>query len=164
MDDHIIEPYLDMVPYEIRDAVMSLSNTKKWAIFIILVKEGEMRFNKIKEHVGSDKSPEIDRALKALIKGGLVEKVAHDPAEIGNLHKSWYTASELGLRFIGCLGDIFSPVPRHQASYLSRKEEIIPSVMERGMTTSGRRGLEPGSRIPREKSERKLMSDTRKSR
>ncbi|HMZ32340.1 MAG TPA: hypothetical protein PLY13_07550, partial [Methanoregulaceae archaeon] len=63
MDDHIIEPYLDMVPYEIRDAVMSLSNTKKWAIFIILVKEGEMRFNKIKEHVGSDKSPEIDRAL-----------------------------------------------------------------------------------------------------
>lgn len=164
MDDHIIEPYLDMVPYEIRDAVMSLSNTKKWAIFIILVKEGEMRFNKIKEHVGSDKSPEIDRALKALIKGGLVEKVAHDPAEIGNLHKSYYAASEMGRRFIGCLGDMFSSVPRHGASYRSGKEEIMPSVMERGRMIPGRRRLEPGSRIPKAKSKKKTISAAREPR
>ncbi len=111
MDEYKMERYLAEVPYEIQDAIMSLSNKKNWAIFIALVKEGEKRFNEIKDQFGSDHSPEIDRALKVLIRGGLIEKVAHNPEEIGNAYKSFYKASETGIKFIDCLGNMLSQEP-----------------------------------------------------
>lgn len=136
-----MEQYLEKVPYEIRDAVMSLSNKKNWAIYIALVKVGEMRFNEIKDHFGSDKSPEIDRALKALLHGGLVEKVAHDPGEIGNAHKTYYAVSEMGIRFLGSLGDMLSPEPQKVSDhYAANQEEIIPTVMEKGVSPLYRPG------------------------
>jgi len=142
MDDYKMEQYLAKVPDEIRDAVMSLSNNKQWAIYIALAREGKMRFNEIKEQFGSDQSPEIDRALKALIKGGLVEKVAHGPDEIGNAHTSHYAVSVMGIRFLGSLGDLLSPAPRKGVAPYRSDREKIPNVMGRGKSIRYRRRFE----------------------
>ena len=165
MDEYRMEQYLGKVPYEIRDAVMSLSNKKNWAIYIALAKVGEMRFNEIKDHFGSDKSPEIDRALKALLQGGLVEKVAHDPEEIGNAHKTYYAVSEMGVRFLGSLGDMLSPEPQKvSAHYVANQEEIIPTVMEQGKSPLYRRGYTTDTARNGRKSDKKPVIAARKSR
>ena len=165
MDEYRMEQDLGKVPYEIRDAVMSLSNKKNWAIYIALAKVGEMRFNEIKDHFGSDKSPEIDRALKALLQGGLIEKVAHDPEEIGNAHKTYYAVSEMGIRFLGSLGDMLSPEPQKvSAHYVANQEEIIPIVMEQGKSPLYRRGYKTDTARSSRKSDKKPVIAARKSR
>jgi len=142
MDEHIMERYLAEVPYEFREAVMSLSNDKNWAIYIALVKEGEKRFNEIKDQFGSNHSPEIDRALKTLINGGLIEKVAHEPIEIGNINRSYYSVSEMGIKFIDCLGDILSPEPQKPAVPFPIRREV-PVGLKSGVFFPIKRGFEP---------------------
>ena len=48
MDRAKIEECLAEVPTEIRSAVRPLDNDKAWAIYILLLKQRQMRFNEIK--------------------------------------------------------------------------------------------------------------------
>lgn len=158
-----MEHYLNYVPAELQDAVMSLSKKQHWAIYLLLLKEGEKRFNEIKDHLGSTHSPEIDRALKALCAGGVVEKVAHDAGEIGNPQKTGYAVSETGRKFLECLGNMLSPAPRAATViYHPHEVERIPIVMERGKSLRYRRRFEPGA-AERMRPQRKSGKPVRKS-
>ncbi|NLB00391.1 MAG: hypothetical protein GX837_05405, partial [Methanomicrobiales archaeon] len=76
MDRAKIDECLVEVPAEIRSAVRPLDNDKAWAIYILLLKRRQMRFNEIKNEFNVKSPGDIDRYLKGLVNAGLISKEA----------------------------------------------------------------------------------------
>lgn len=105
------------MPEELRGAVKALSDDKRWAVFIALVKEGEMNFNKIKDIFGAHPQ-ELDRILKSLTSAGLVKKFAKNLCDVGYRGRAFYAATEFGKDFLEVL--YYSIMP---------KEEILKTLL-----------------------------------
>ena len=78
MDRAKIEECLAEVPAEIRSVVRPLDNDRAWAIYILLLKRRQMRFNEIKKEFSAKSPGDIDRYLKGLVTAGLVSKEGGD--------------------------------------------------------------------------------------
>ena len=83
MDPNIINKCLSEVPYEIRNAIEPLHTDKAWAIYIVLLKNEELRFTDIKNAFNVDSSGDIDKYLKLLSEAGLIEKYTKSLKDMG---------------------------------------------------------------------------------
>ena len=139
MDRAKIEECLTEVPAEIRSAVRPLDNDKAWAIYILLLKRRQMRFNEIKNEFNVKSSGDIDRYLKALVNAGLVSKEARVLNELGDSEKAYYSPTRLGKTLLHGLFQSILPQPQSAPSTLtfrtgSRRDEgyvtIYPDEIE----------------------------------
>lgn len=103
MDSEVIDNCLKEVPFEIRAAVKPLSKDKTWAVFIIILKRGNLRFNEIKEFFNTGSPGEIDRILKSLAAAGLIAKRASDFNNLGEPSGYSYCPTYLGKSVISAL-------------------------------------------------------------
>lgn len=108
MDDLVIQQYLKKVPVEIREAVMELDTDQKWAIFIALTIDGNKYFNQLKKEFGANPNT-IDKNLKSLINGGLVDKKVKKLGDIGDNNKIYYTTTKLGEKLLANLYKVVLP-------------------------------------------------------
>lgn len=102
MDQSVVESYLKEVPSVLINATKPLGDEKCWAVYITLLKEDGLRFNKIKE-IYDAQPAEISRVLKALANAGLIAKQARAIDDIGNTEASYYTPTSLGKSLITSL-------------------------------------------------------------
>lgn len=102
MREVVTKKYLEMVPDELREMTMALSDDKHWALYIALLKNEEMTFTEIKTEFGEHPQT-LSNILKDLSRGGLVIKKAKSLDEITDRSKSYYVATEVGELFIECL-------------------------------------------------------------
>lgn len=111
MDRTTIEECLAEVPAEIREAVRPLNNDKAWAIYILLLKRKQMRFNEIKKKFRARSSGDIDRYLKALVNAGLVSKRARVLDDLGDKERAYYSPTGLGKSLMRGLFEGILPQP-----------------------------------------------------
>jgi len=116
MKEEVIEKYASEVPVELRNAVKALSDDRKWAVYVALIKEGEKNFNSLKNMF--DFHPqELDRVLKSLKSAGLIRKYVVSLEDVGKANRTLYAPTEFGKAFLESL--YYSIMPR---------EEIIRDV------------------------------------
>ncbi|NLM30458.1 MAG: hypothetical protein GX216_08565 [Methanomicrobiales archaeon] len=111
MDRTTIKGCLAEVPAEIREAVKPLNNDKAWAIYILLLKREQMRFNEIKKEFRARSSGDIDRYLKALVNAGLVSKRARVLDDLGDKERAYYSPTGLGKSLMHGLFESVLPQP-----------------------------------------------------
>lgn len=108
MDEHTVQHYLDLVPVEIREAIMELDTPQKWAIYIALTFDGDQYFNQLKKQF--DANPKtINDALKSLVASGLVAKKVKQLEEIGDTNKTYYSTTKLGEKLLANLYEVVLP-------------------------------------------------------
>jgi|GEM_PF-2395755 len=112
MDRTKIEECLAEVPAEIRSAVRPLDNDKAWAIYILLLKRQQMRFNEIKNEFNVRSSGDVDRYLKGLVNAGLVSKEARWLSEAGDNEVAYYAPTDLGRSLLSGLFQSVLPQAR----------------------------------------------------
>jgi len=112
MDRAKIEECLAEVPTEIRSAVRPLDNDKAWAIYILLLKQRQMRFNEIKNEFDVKSSGDVDRYLKGLVNAGLVSKEARRLGEAGDNEAAYYAPTDLGRSLLSGLFQSVLPQAR----------------------------------------------------
>ena len=103
LNTKIIEQSLKEVPPEIRAAIKPLSKDKAWAVFIVLLKKENLRFNEIKEYFKAGSPGEIDRILKSLAAAGLIAKIVYDINDLGKPSGYTYSPTNLGKSVIDAL-------------------------------------------------------------
>jgi DNA-binding HxlR family transcriptional regulator len=108
MDEQVVRHYLDLVPVEIREAVMELDTPQKWAIYIALTVDGDKYFNQLKKQFNANPKT-INEALKSLVAGGLVAKKVKELVDIGDTNKTYYTSTTLGEKLLAGLCEIALP-------------------------------------------------------
>jgi len=111
MDRTTIKECLAEVPVEIREAVRPLNNDKAWAIYILLLKRKQMRFNEIKKEFRARSSGDIDRYLKALVNAGLISKRARVLDDLGDKERAYYSPTGLGKSLMRGLFEGVLPQP-----------------------------------------------------
>lgn len=124
MDKEVVEKYASEVPIELRNAVKALSDDKKWAVFVALVKEGEKNFNNLKVLFRAHPE-ELSRVLKSLKSAGLIRKYVFSLEDVGKVQKTFYEPTEFGKAFLESL--YFSIMP---------KKEIIKEVQKMWTSTT----------------------------
>jgi DNA-binding HxlR family transcriptional regulator len=112
MDQEIIDRYLKEVPFEIRNAVKPLDDDKTWAILIVLLKNGKLRFSDIKTTFNAKSSGEINRQLNRLADAGLIEKYSMKFKDIGHAKKTYYRPTYLSKTLISALFENLSLKPK----------------------------------------------------
>lgn len=108
MDEQIIQQYLDLVPVEIREAVMELDTPQKWAIYVALTVEDKKYFNKLKKQFNANPNT-INPILKSLVASGLVSKKVKQLGDIGDSEKTYYTSTILGEKLLASLYEVVLP-------------------------------------------------------
>ncbi len=123
MDRAKIEECLAEVPAEIRSAVRPLDNDKAWAIYILLLKRRQMRFNEIKNEFSAKSPGDIDRYLKGLVNAGLISKEARRLSEVGDNEAAYYAPTDLGISLLsGLFQSIFPQAEPAPQNPTARKE------------------------------------------
>jgi len=102
MDPLVVDRYLEEIPSVIINATRPLGDEKCWAVYITLLKEDGLRFNRIKE-IFNAQPAEISRVLKSLANAGLIAKQVRSIDDIGNTEASYYTPTTLGKNLIKSL-------------------------------------------------------------
>jgi len=88
MDEKVVKMFANEIPIEIRNAVKALSDDRRWAVFIALMKEGRMSFNELKNLFNAH--PEtLNRILKSLKAGGLIRQFVVSFEDLGNRKRSY---------------------------------------------------------------------------
>lgn len=167
MDRAKIEECLAEVPAEIRSAVRPLDNDKAWAIYILLLKRRQMRFNEIKNEFSAKSPGEIDRYLKGLVNAGLISKEARRLSEVGDNEAAYYAPTDLGISLLsGLFQSILpqaepapqNPTARKEAPgdknrdvgiYPDATEDRSPVLVCQDSSTGYRSGGVAGRRQPR---------------
>ncbi len=108
MDEQVMQYYLNQVPIEIREAVMELDTTQKWAIFIALSVDGDKYFNQLKNQFKANPNT-INKILRALIERGLVTKKVKKLTDIGDSNKTYYSTTKLGEKLLMNLFEVVLP-------------------------------------------------------
>lgn len=108
MKEEKVESYLNAFPLELMESVLALSTKNKWAVFLSLIKEGEMSFTEIKDTFGAN-SNTLTPILKSLADGGLISKKVNKLADLGDRRKTFYSPTKFGLRFVNALCDVYLP-------------------------------------------------------
>ncbi len=166
MDRAKIDECLAEVPAEIRSAVRPLDNDKAWAIYILLLKRRQMRFNEIKNEFNVKSPGDIDRYLKGLVNAGLVSKEARRLGEVGDNEAAYYAPTDLGISLLsGLFRSVLpqaestpkNPTAREESSgdrehvgiYPDSTEDQSPLLVCRDSSTEYRSGGVVGRRQPR---------------
>jgi hypothetical protein len=139
MDQEVIDRYLLEVPFEIRNAIKPLDNDKSWAILIVLLKNGKMRFSDIKTTFKANSSGEINRYLNRLADGGLIEKYSMKFKDIGNAEKTYYRPTNLSKTLVNALFENLTlkpKVPEQKPEY-----ELITAINPSETYTSTKGGM-----------------------
>ena len=110
MDEAAVQKYLERVPAEIRDAVMELDTPEKWAIYIALTLDGDKYFNQMKKEFKANPNT-IDKNLKSLMAGGLVQRKVKLLGDISDRNKNYYTSTRLGEKLMVHLYEVITPPP-----------------------------------------------------
>jgi len=113
MREEIVERYASEVPIELRNAVKALSDDRKWAVYVALIKEGEKNFNSLK-NLFEFHPEELNRVLRSLKSAGLIRKYVASLEDVGKAQRTFYAPTEFGKAFLETL--YYSIMP---------KEEII---------------------------------------
>ena len=131
MDEQAIRHYLDLVPVEIREAVMELDTPQKWAIYIALTVDGDKYFNQLKKQFNANPKT-INEALKSLVASGLVVKKVRQLADIGDTNKTYYTSTILGEKLLAAFYEVALPPLAIQpaAAPVSRSRSRVSRVEE----------------------------------
>jgi DNA-binding HxlR family transcriptional regulator len=108
MDEEIIRKYLERVPAEIREAVMELDTPDKWAIYIALTLDGDKYFNQLKKEFKANPNT-IDKNLKSLMAGGLIQRKVKELADVSDRNKNYYTSTLLGEKLLVHLSEVIAP-------------------------------------------------------
>ncbi len=124
MDKEVVEKYASEVPIELRNAVKALSDDRKWAVFVVLVKEGEKNFNNLKALFRAHPQ-ELSRILKSLKSAGLIRRYVFSLEDVEKVQKTFYEPTEFGKEFLESL--YFSIMP---------KKEIIKEVQKMWISTT----------------------------
>lgn len=183
MDRAKIDECLAEVPAEIRSAVRPLDNDKAWAIYILLIKRRQMRFNEIKNEFGARSPGDIARYLKGLVNAGLISKEVRRLSEVGDNEATYYTPTDLGKSLLsGLFGSVLPraesapqiPTARkaapgdreHVGIYPDPIEDHSPALVCRDSSTGYRSGGIVGSRQSRvvTKRERRYLKERLKRR
>ncbi|WP_265581319.1 winged helix-turn-helix transcriptional regulator [Methanofollis aquaemaris] len=123
------------MPSEVRDAVNPLSSDKAWAVFMALMRHGDLRFSELKAIFESSSSGDIDKFLKKLEMAGIVERKVKDLGDAGDSSRVYYGVSYLGRRLnesllqglFGLRNPSDQPEPRldHGASCSAQNKGIV---------------------------------------
>ncbi len=111
MREEIVERYASEVPVELRNAVKALSDDRKWAVYIALIKEGEKNFNSLKKLFGFHPE-ELNRVLRSLKSAGLIRKYVSSLKDIGRVQRTFYAPTEFGKAFLDSL--YYSIMPKEE--------------------------------------------------
>jgi len=139
MDRAKIDECLAEVPAEIRSAVRPLDNDKAWAIYILLLKRRQMRFNEIKNEFNVKSPGDIDRYLKGLVNAGLISKEARRLSEVGDNEAAYYAPTDLGISLLsGLFRSVLpqaesapqNPIAREESSGDRERVGIYPDSIE----------------------------------
>lgn len=146
MDQSVVDRYLNEIPSVLINATKPLGDEKCWAVYITLLKEGGLRFNRIKE-IYDAQPAEISRILKALANAGLIAKQVRIIDDIGNTEASYYTPTTLGKILIKSLYQGLLPMgPMFIGSGLAQERDI-PKISLVIPPRSGLQTLERGMHI-----------------
>lgn len=139
MDQSKIEKYLDEIPSVLINATKPLGDEKCWAVYITLLQEGGLRFNKIKE-IYDAQPAEISRILKSLANAGLIAKKVRSIDELGDTEAAYYTPTTLGKSLIASLYRGLLPT-----SPLTKGHNLVNSgeISKHSQVISAKSGLQP---------------------
>jgi len=101
MDNVRMNYYLTKVPIEIRQSIKQLNNDQKWAIFIALTEDDNKTFSELKDEFKANPG-ELNRVLKSLIAGGLIDKSVNRLSDLGNSKKIHYDSTSHGVTLMNC--------------------------------------------------------------
>ncbi len=113
------EEYTRELPEEIIQIIRSLNNPIRQAILVLLNKEGELSFSRIKERLKLDKIT-LNNHLKNLYGAGLIDHYFRH--EFGNQEYSYYAVTTLGRRVLSNLIEALIP----PCSYSKNSRENDP--------------------------------------
>lgn len=108
MDEHAVRHYVELVPVEIREAIMELDTPYKWAVYIALATDGDKYFNQLKKEFSANPKTLTD-VLKALTAGGLIDRKVRQLADAGDSNKVYYTITKLGEKLLVHLHEVVLP-------------------------------------------------------
>ena len=108
MNKEKLKFYLNLVPPEIRDAVLGLRNEKHWAVYLILLEKGDTNFSAIGQELGLNSTDTIN-ILRNLVKAGLVVQYTDSLTIDERRARSFYKVTPIGEGFIESLMNHFVP-------------------------------------------------------
>lgn len=120
MDEDVVRHYLDRVPVEIREAVMELDTSFKWAIYIALTTGGDKYFNQLKNEFSANPKTLTD-ALKALVASGLVDRKVRLLADLKDTNKIYYSSTNLGEKLLMNLYEVVLPQKAREKTRVATK-------------------------------------------
>jgi len=118
INDIELDEILKNIPREIWKPITTLSNKKRWAIFMFVAENDEVTFNDIKIRFNA-KPQQISNILIDFINVGFVLKFSKSPSEIGNRKRIFYSVSPKGKNFLEAL------------TFILRKDTDIKSKEEK---------------------------------
>jgi len=101
-----IDKFVEEIPAELRRAISSLANDSRAAIFVVLIKNGEMTFSDLYKTLGIDKA-KLNFHLKKLAQSALVKH--YFKHEFGKEEYSYYAVTDFGLSFLNNLNESLRP-------------------------------------------------------
>lgn len=105
---HKIEEYANEIPEEVRRAISALDDDFRAAIFVALLRYGELSFSEICKLLDIDKA-KLNYHLSKLTEGALVEH--HYRHELGVDKYSFYSTTKFGSNFVQAMIDALKPEP-----------------------------------------------------
>lgn len=103
-----IEEYVNEIPEEIRRAIRGLDNDSRAAIFVALLKHGELSFSDLQKKLEIDKA-KLYFHLGKLIESALVKH--YYKHELGRDEYSFYSTTKFGNHFVEALIQSLEPKP-----------------------------------------------------
>lgn len=104
-----VQQCLVEIPKEIRNAIKAISDDTRLAIFIILLKKGELSFSQILERLGLNSST-LSHHLKILTEAGLIENYYSKKPGIDEY--SFYNTTSFGTDFLTDIVQVLDVTPK----------------------------------------------------
>lgn len=129
MDQEALKNALARMPIEIRIPIKKLKNDQNWAVYLTLLFDYPMYYTQLEERLGANPT-EINRALKDLVSGGLIDRQPETLSDIGNSRKTFYSPTPHGKKLYNFLIDAFEPQNREAKYNMKSLMEEIEMVKD----------------------------------
>ena len=118
-----MEKYINEIPLVVRNAIKGLSDEKRQAILIYLLKEGSKSFTEINKELKISKN-NLSHHLKVLMQYGLLYNY-YNRNEFANNY-SFYEVSKLGKKVINNFINLVTPIPSEEVGLsIKLKEHVL---------------------------------------
>lgn len=108
MDEDVVNDYIEKMPPQLIKAILTLSSTKRWAVYLALLEHEQMYFSEIKELFRA-KPQSITYILKDFTNSGLIHRNLASPKDIGNNNRVYYKPTTFGINLVKGLIDSALP-------------------------------------------------------